>query len=242
MNHQGFEAQNIGKTYGSKTVLKDISLYVKKGEVVGLLGPNGAGKTTSFYIMTGLIKANVGQVLIDGEDITSLPMYRRARLGVAYLPQEASIFRGMTVEQNIRAVLELHYKDPDEIERRLDALLDEFSISHIRKSQALALSGGERRRTEIARALATDPSYILLDEPLAGIDPLAVNDLRQLIGQLKERNIGVLVTDHNVRDMLEIVDRGYILYDGDVLMSGTAQEIVANKDVRRVYLGETFKL
>lgn len=238
----GFEARHVGKLYGSKVVLKDVSLHVKKGEVVGLLGPNGAGKTTCFYIMTGLIKANSGTVLIDGIDITRLPMYRRSRLGVAYLPQEASIFRGMNVEENIIAILELHYKNRDEILQRCDQLLEEFSIAHIRKTPALALSGGERRRTEIARALATNPDYILLDEPLAGIDPLAVNDLRDLIGQLKQRNIGVLVTDHNVRDMLEIVDRGYILYEGRVLMDGGPKKIVNHKDVKRVYLGERFKL
>ncbi len=210
--------------------------------MVGLLGPNGAGKTTCFYIITGLIAPDYGLIQLDGQDITDLPMYRRARLGISYLPQEASIFRGMTVEANVRAVLEVVEPELDRRQAMLDDLLAEFSISHLRRTPALALSGGERRRVEIARALACQPSFVLLDEPLAGIDPIAVNDIRDLIKHLKDRGIGVLITDHNVRETLDIVDRAYILHDGRVLMEGRPNEIVAHEDVRRVYLGERFSL
>ena len=238
----GLIALNLGKSYKQRPVLREVSLSVQRGEVVGLLGPNGAGKTTSFYIVTGLIKPDYGTITLDGDDITGLPMYRRARLGIGYLPQEASIFRGLSVENNIRAILEVVVEHPDQRETRLEELLAEFSISHLRRTSALALSGGERRRVEIARALAADPSFILLDEPLAGIDPIAINDIRDLVSQLKDRGIGVLITDHNVRETLEIVDRAYILHDGKVLMDGDPAEIVTHKDVRRVYLGERFSL
>jgi lipopolysaccharide export system ATP-binding protein len=223
-------------------VLRDVSISVQRGEAVGLLGPNGAGKTTCFYIITGLIAPDYGTITLDGQDITVLPMYRRARLGIGYLPQEASIFRGLSVENNIRSVLEVIESDRDAREAMLDELLAEFSISHLRRTPALALSGGERRRVEIARALASQPHFILLDEPLAGIDPIAVNDIRELVGHLRNRGIGVLITDHNVRETLDIVDRAYILHDGMVLMEGEPSEIVAHKDVRRVYLGERFHL
>ena len=223
-------------------MLRDVSLTVQRGEAVGLLGPNGAGKTTSFYIITGLIRPDYGQVLLDGDDITTQPIYRRARLGIGYLPQEASIFRGLTVEGNIRAVLEVVEGDASIRELMLDELLAEFSISHLRHTPTIALSGGERRRVEIARALASQPHFVLLDEPLAGIDPIAVAEIRDLIAHLKDRGIGVLITDHNVRDTLGIVDRAYILHDGKVLMEGTPHDIVDNDDVRRVYLGEKFRL
>ena len=222
--------------------MRDVSISVQRGEAVGLLGPNGAGKTTCFYMITGLISADAGTILLDGQDITLLPMYRRARLGIGYLPQEASIFRGMSVENNIRAVLEVVERDRDARESMLDELLAEFSITHIRRSPAVALSGGERRRVEIARALATQPHFILLDEPLAGIDPIAVNDIRELVSHLRDRGIGVLITDHNVRETLDLVDRAYILHDGVVLMEGEPSEIVAHEDVRRVYLGDRFSL
>jgi lipopolysaccharide export system ATP-binding protein len=219
-----------------------VSLSVQRGEAVGLLGPNGAGKTTCFYMITGLIAPDYGEIALDGVDVTDLPMYRRARLGIGYLPQETSIFRGLTVEQNIRAVLELVEPERDRREAALAELLAEFSISHLRRTPALALSGGERRRVEIARALASQPHFVLLDEPLAGIDPIAVGDIRDLVSHLKDRGIGVLITDHNVRETLEIVDRAYILHDGQVLMQGAPAEIVASADVRRVYLGERFSL
>ena len=238
----GLVATNLGKRFQRRPVLRDVSISVKRGEAVGLLGPNGAGKTTCFYIITGLISADTGTIMLDGHDITGLPMYRRARLGIGYLPQEASIFRGLTVEQNIRAVLEVVEPVVDAREAMLDELLAEFSISHLRRTPALALSGGERRRVEIARALATQPHFILLDEPLAGIDPIAVNDIRELVRHLKNRGIGVLITDHNVRETLDIVDRAYILHDGRVLMEGAPGEIVADVNVRRVYLGERFSL
>ena len=241
-NKTGLVATNLGKRFQRRPVLRDVSISVKRGEAVGLLGPNGAGKTTCFYIITGLISADVGTIMLDGHDITGLPMYRRARLGIGYLPQEASIFRGLTVEQNIRAVLEVVEPVVDAREAMLDELLAEFSISHLRRTPALALSGGERRRVEIARALATQPHFILLDEPLAGIDPIAVNDIRELVRHLKNRGIGVLITDHNVRETLDIVDRAYILHDGRVLMEGAPGEIVADVNVRRVYLGERFSL
>jgi lipopolysaccharide export system ATP-binding protein len=241
-SNQGLVARNLGKRFKKRPVVRDVSLTVQRGEVVGLLGPNGAGKTTCFYMITGLIAPDVGAIQLDGQDITDLPMYRRARLGVGYLPQEASIFRGLTVEANIRAVLEVVEKDAAARETYLDDLLAEFSISHLRRAPALALSGGERRRVEIARALASQPSFILLDEPLAGIDPIAVGDIRDLVAHLKDRGIGVLITDHNVRETLEIVDRAYIMHDGRVLMEGRPNEIVADENVRRVYLGERFSL
>ena len=241
-NNTGLVASNLGKQFKKRPVLRDVSIAVQRGEAVGLLGPNGAGKTTCFYIITGLIAADYGQITLDGQDISDLPMYRRARLGVGYLPQEASIFRGLTVEQNIRAVLELTERDRDRRETMLDTLLAEFSISHLRRTPALALSGGERRRVEIARALASQPHFILLDEPLAGIDPIAVRDIRELVAHLKQRGIGVLITEHNVRETLDLVDRAYILHEGRVLMQGAPSEIVAHKEVRRVYLGEKFSL
>jgi lipopolysaccharide export system ATP-binding protein len=238
----GLRAKNLKKSFGGRTVVNGVSIHVKRGEAVGLLGPNGAGKTTCFSIITGLIKADEGSVFLDTYDVTLLPMYRRARLGVGYLPQETSIFRGLSVENNIRAVLELSEPDHDIREERLELLLDEFSIKHIRQSPALALSGGERRRTEIARALASNPHFMLLDEPLAGIDPIAVAEIRNLIAHLKNKNIGVLITDHNVRDTLGIVDRAYIINEGVVLREGVPEEIVADVVVRRVYLGEEFRL
>ncbi len=238
----GLVAQGLGKRFGKRPVLRGVSVSVQRGEAVGLLGPNGAGKTTCFYIITGLISAEYGVVVLDGRDITDLPMYRRARLGIGYLPQEPSIFRGLSAENNIRAVLEVIEPDREKRETTLDDLLTEFGISHLRKAPAVALSGGERRRVEIARALASQPSFILLDEPLAGIDPIAVNEIRDLIAHLKDRGIGVLITDHNVRETLGIVDRAYILHEGVVLMEGSPEEIVEHKDVRRVYLGERFSL
>jgi lipopolysaccharide export system ATP-binding protein len=238
----GLAAQHLGKQYKGREVLRDVSLQVRRGEAVGLLGPNGAGKTTCFYIITGLIQADYGAVSLDGADITGLPMYRRARLGIGYLPQEASVFRGLTVEGNIRSVLEVIEPVRSKRQARLDELLAEFSLTHLRRTSAMALSGGERRRVEIARALASRPSFMLLDEPLAGIDPINVNDIRSLVGQLKDRGIGVLITDHNVRDTLDIIDRAYILHEGHVLKEGTPAEIVADERVRRVYLGERFTL
>ena len=241
-SNAGLVATNLGKSFKKRPVLRAVSVGVQRGEAVGLLGPNGAGKTTCFYIITGLVRPDVGTIALDGEDITELPMYRRARLGIGYLPQEASIFRGLSVEQNIRAVLEVAEPVPETRETMLDALLAEFSITHLRRAPAMALSGGERRRVEIARALATRPNFILLDEPLAGIDPIAVNDIRDLVAHLKDRGIGVLITDHNVRETLEIVDRAYILHQGQVLMEGAPDEIVRDANVRRVYLGERFSL
>ncbi|MGH6952891.1 MAG: LPS export ABC transporter ATP-binding protein [Alphaproteobacteria bacterium] len=241
-NNRGLVAHNLGKQFKRRPVLRDVSLHLRRGEAVGLLGPNGAGKTTCFYILTGLLGADTGSIILDEHDITHLPMYQRARLGIGYLPQEPSIFRGLTVEQNIRSVLEVVERERERREAVLDALLAEFSIEHLRRTPALALSGGERRRVEIARALASEPQFILLDEPLAGIDPIAVNDIRELISQLKERDIGVLITDHNVRETLDIVDRAYILHGGAVLMEGSPAEIVSHEGVRRVYLGERFSL
>jgi lipopolysaccharide export system ATP-binding protein len=238
----GLYATGLGKRYKKRPVVRNVSLSLQRGEAVGLLGPNGAGKTTTFYMITGLVQPDEGRVMMDGHDVTMLPMYSRARLGLGYLPQEASIFRGLTVEQNIRAALEVVEPEADRRAAMLDELLAEFGIAHLRRAPALALSGGERRRCEIARALATHPSYILLDEPLAGIDPIAVGEIRDLVKHLKDRGIGVLITDHNVRETLEIIDRAYILHDGKVLMEGSPQEIVANEDVRRVYLGEKFSL
>ena len=239
---KGLSARHISKSYKKRPVLRNVNFTVQRGEAVALLGPNGAGKTTSFYIVTGLIPADNGYIMLDGQDITGLPMYRRARLGLGYLPQESSIFRDLSVEENIRAVLQAQNIANEDQELLLEDLLAEFSISHLRRTPALALSGGERRRVEIARALASRPEFMLLDEPLAGIDPIAVNEIRTLIAHLKDRGIGVLITDHNVRDCLDIVDRAYILHDGNVLMEGTPAEIVAHEDVRRVYLGESFSL
>ena len=238
----GLIAVNVGKSFKKRPVLRGISMTLQRGEAVGLLGPNGAGKTTCFYIITGLLAPDYGWISLDGHDITDMPMYRRARMGIGYLPQEASIFRGLTVEQNVRAVLEVVEPVREVREATLDDLLAEFSITHLRRTPALALSGGERRRVEIARALASRPSFILLDEPLAGIDPIAVNDIRDLVSHLKDRGLGVLITDHNVRETLEIVDRAYIIHEGQVLMEGEPAEIVAHEDVRRVYLGERFSL
>lgn len=239
---KGLTADHLSKSYKKRPVLHDVSLNVQRGEAVALLGPNGAGKTTSFYIMTGLVAPNSGTVKLDGHDITDLPMYRRAKLGVGYLPQEASIFRGLNVEENIRAVIQAQNLAKHKQERLLEELLSEFSIGHLRRTPSMALSGGERRRVEIARALASRPQFMLLDEPLAGIDPIAVGDIRTLIKYLKTKGIGVLITDHNVRDCLEIVDRAYILHDGHVLMEGTPEEIIDHEDVRKVYLGEGFTL
>lgn len=238
----GLEARGLGKRFKKRPVVRDVSLSVRRGEAVGLLGPNGAGKTTTFYMIVGLIAPDTGAILLDGVEISNLPMFRRARLGIGYLPQEASVFRGLNVEQNIMAALEMVESDRVKREGMLTELLAEFGISHLRRTPALALSGGERRRVEIARALATGPSYILLDEPLAGIDPIAVAEIRDMVAHLKHRGLGVLITDHNVRETLEIIDRAYILYDGHVLMEGTPDEVVAHEDVRRVYLGEKFSL
>jgi lipopolysaccharide export system ATP-binding protein len=232
----------VEKSFAGRKVVRGASLYVRQGEAVGLLGPNGAGKTTVFYMITGLIKADQGRIELDGYDITGLPMYQRARLGIGYLPQEASIFRGLNVEDNIRAVLEVTEPNRRKRERELDALLEEFDIARVRKSPSIALSGGERRRVEIARALATRPAYMLLDEPFAGIDPKAVGDIQALVRHLNQRGIGVLITDHNVRETLGLTDRAYIIYSGEVLMEGRGEEIVANADVRRLYLGEEFRL
>ena len=241
-DNQGLVVSQVGKRFKRRPVLRDVSLSVDRGEAVGLLGPNGAGKTTCFYIITGLIGPDYGAVSLDGHNVTELPMYRRARMGIGYLPQEASIFRGLNVESNIRAVLEAVEPARDKREAILDDLLAEFSISHLRRTPVLALSGGERRRVEIARALASRPSFMLLDEPLAGIDPIAVADIRDLVSHLKDRGIGVLITDHNVRETLDLVDRAYILHEGRVLMEGAPSEIVAHEDVRRVYLGDRFSL
>ncbi len=238
----GLSAEGIAKSFKRRPVVKNVSMRVNRGEAVGLLGPNGAGKTTCFYMITGLIPADQGQIRIDGTNVTRLPMYQRARLGIGYLPQEASIFRGLTVEQNLRAVVELVEKNRDRQEALVNELLTEFSITHIRDASALALSGGERRRVEIARALATGPAYMLLDEPFAGIDPLAIADIRDLVSHLKTRGIGVLITDHNVRETLDIIDRAYIIHEGEVLIEGTPSEIVGDEDVRRVYLGDGFQM
>lgn len=240
-NH-GLIVGNIGKRFKKRPVVRGVSMHVDRGEVVGLLGPNGAGKTTCFYMITGLIPPDQGSIVLDGNDISDLPMYRRARLGIGYLPQEASIFRGLSVENNIRAVLEVVEKSRERREAILEALLAEFSISHLRRAPALALSGGERRRVEIARALASNPHFVLLDEPFAGIDPIAVGDIRDLVAHLKDRGIGVLITDHNVRETLDVIDRAYIIHDGMMLMEGAPNDIVGNEDVRRVYLGDRFSL
>ena len=235
-------ARGLTKAYRGRRVVDGVSLGVRAGEAVGLLGPNGAGKTTCFYMVTGLVPADGGQILIDGNDVTHMPMYQRARLGIGYLPQEASIFRGLSVEKNIMAVLEVVEKDASERRRKLDELLEEFSIAHLRKAPSIALSGGERRRCEIARALASDPAFMLLDEPFAGVDPIAVSDIQELVRHLTQRGIGVLITDHNVRETLGLIDRAYIIHAGKVLTQGKPAEIIANPDVRRFYLGESFSL
>lgn len=238
----GLRINNLRKSYKKKVVIRDVSMKLDRGEVIALLGPNGSGKTTSFYAIAGLVYPEGGHVSIDGRDVTGLPMYRRAKLGIGYLPQEMSIFRGMSVEDNIASILDISLKDRQKRRERLEELLSEFSIEHLRGAPALALSGGERRRVEIARCLAADPKYLLLDEPFAGVDPISVGDIRHLVADLKKRGIGVLITDHNVRETLEIVDRAYILHDGQVLMSGTPDEVVENENVRRVYLGDNFKI
>ncbi|WP_273522191.1 LPS export ABC transporter ATP-binding protein [Rhodosalinus sediminis] len=239
---QGLEVRHLRKSYRKRVVIRDVSMELHRGEVVGLLGPNGSGKTTCFYAIAGLIFPEGGQILVDGRDVTGLPMYRRARLGIGYLPQEMSIFRGLSVEDNILAVLDITVRPRHRRRERLEELLSDFSIEHLRRAPALALSGGERRRVEIARCLAADPKYLLLDEPFAGVDPISVGDIRQLVAELKTRGIGVLITDHNVRETLEIVDRAYILHDGTMLMSGSPEEVVRNENVRRVYLGDSFRI
>jgi lipopolysaccharide export system ATP-binding protein len=238
----GLRVTNLRKSYRKRPVIRDVSMELHRGEVVALLGPNGSGKTTCFYTIAGLVSAEGGSVSIDGRDVTGLPMYRRAKLGIGYLPQEVSIFRGLSVEDNILAILEIAEKDHTARRERLEELLSEFSITHLRRAPAVALSGGERRRVEIARCLAANPRYLLLDEPFAGVDPIAVGDIRHLVADLKTRGIGVLITDHNVRETLEIVDRAYILHDGKVLMSGTSDEVVRDENVRRVYLGQNFRI
>lgn len=238
----GLRIAHLRKSYRKKAVIRDFSMHLDRGEVVALLGPNGSGKTTTFYSVAGLVTPEGGRVTVDGKDVTTLPMYRRAQLGIGYLPQEMSIFRGLSVEDNIRAILDIRVKHRHQRRERLEELLTEFSIEHLRRAPALALSGGERRRVEIARCLAADPKYLLLDEPFAGVDPISVGDIRQLVADLKTRGIGVLITDHNVRETLEIVDRAYILHEGSVLMSGTPAEVVQNENVRRVYLGDNFRI
>ena len=238
----GLQVKNLRKSYKKRVVIRDFSMELNRGEVVALLGPNGSGKSTTFYMIAGLVNAEAGQVSLDGEDITYLPMYRRAQRGIGYLPQEMSIFRGLSVEDNITAVLDIAVADRHTRRERLEELLSEFSIEHLRRAPALALSGGERRRVEIARCLAADPKYLLLDEPFAGVDPISVGDIRHLVADLKKRGIGVLITDHNVRETLEIVDRAYILHDGKVLMSGSPRDVVRNENVRRVYLGDNFRI
>ena len=239
--NKGLEVSNIGKSFKNKPIVRGVSLNITRGEIVGLLGPNGAGKTTSFYIIMGLISADYGVIKINGDDITNLPVHLRARTGLGYLPQESSIFRGMTVEKNIMSILELVEKDNEKRHLMLDSLLAEFSISHLRRASAITLSGGERRRVEIARALSSQPSFLLLDEPLAGIDPISISEISDLIIQVKERNVGVLVTDHNVRDTLDIVDRAYIIHNGIILKDGKPKDIIQDKNVKQVYLGNKFK-
>lgn len=236
------KAEHLFKKYKSRTVVNDVSVEVNQGEIVGLLGPNGAGKTTSFYMITGLVKPNQGRIFLDGEEITTLPMYRRAKKGVGYLAQEASVFRNLTVEENILAVLEMTNKTKQEQREKVESLLEEFSLTHVRKNKGLVLSGGERRRTEIARALAVDPKFVLLDEPFAGVDPIAVEEIQTIVAKLKTKNIGILITDHNVNETLSIVDRAYLLFEGKILKSGTAEDLAADEQVRRVYLGKHFEL
>ena len=241
-NHTGLYIENLRKSYRKKVVIRNFSMHLNRGEVVALLGPNGSGKTTTFYSVAGLVTPEGGKVVVDGHDVTTLPMYRRAQLGIGYLPQEMSIFRGLSVQDNISAILDITISSRKERRERLEELLGEFSIEHLRRAPALALSGGERRRVEIARCLAADPKYLLLDEPFAGVDPISVGDIRNLVSDLKKRGIGVLITDHNVRETLEIVDRAYILHNGKVLMSGTPNDVVENENVRRVYLGKNFRI
>ncbi|AAV93411.1 LPS export ABC transporter ATP-binding protein [Ruegeria pomeroyi] len=238
----GLRIEKLRKSYRKKTVIRDVTMTLGRSEVVALLGPNGSGKTTTFYSVAGLVFPEAGKVSIDGQNVTTLPMYRRARMGIGYLPQEMSIFRGLSVEDNILSVLDITQKHAHKRRERLEELLSDFSIEHLRRAPALALSGGERRRVEIARCLAADPKYLLLDEPFAGVDPISVGDIRHLVSDLRNRGIGVLITDHNVRETLEIVDRAYILHDGQVLMSGSPEEVVENENVRRVYLGENFRI
>lgn len=240
--NSGLMVKGLRKNYRRRVVIRDISMSVQRGEIVALLGPNGSGKTTSFYAIAGLVASDGGQVLLDGQDITRLPMYRRARLGIGYLPQEISIFRGLCVEDNISAILDISEQDRHKRRERLEELLADFGLEHLRRTSALALSGGERRRVEIARSLAAHPKYLLLDEPFAGVDPISVGDIRQLVTNLKTRGIGVLITDHNVRETLELVDRAYILHDGKVLMSGKPDDVIENENVRRVYLGDSFRI
>ena len=235
-------AENLVKKYKKRTVVNHVSVSVEQGEIVGLLGPNGAGKTTSFYMIVGLIKPNEGTIFLDSEDITSLPMYRRAKLGIGYLAQEASVFRTLTVEENILAVLEMTKLSKAEQKEKMESLLEEFSLTHVRKNQGMVLSGGERRRTEIARALAVDPNFVLLDEPFAGVDPIAVEEIQGIVAQLKKKNIGILITDHNVNETLSITDRAYLMFEGKLLKAGTAEELAADEQVRRVYLGQNFEL
>ena len=242
IKNDGLVVDSIGKSYSKKPVVRSISIQIQKGEAVGLLGPNGAGKTTCFYMISGLIRPDYGKIILDGQNITSSPIYKRAKLGIGYLPQEVSIFRGMTVEQNIRAILSLSIKDKRQREIFLDELLAEFSLSHLRRTSSLTLSGVERRKVEIARALASQPSFILLDEPLAGIDPIAIEEIRELVKHIKDRGVGVLITDHNVKETLDLVDRAYIIHEGKVLMSGSPEEIVVDQNVKRVYLGNKFIL
>lgn len=240
--HAGLQIRNLRKSYRKRVVIRDVNIELNRGEVVALLGPNGSGKTTSFYAIAGLVMPEGGTVMIDGQDASRLPMYRRAKMGIGYLPQEMSIFRGLSVEDNILAVLDIAEKDRMKRREKLEELLSEFTIEHLRQAPALALSGGERRRVEIARCLAANPKYLLLDEPFAGVDPISVGDIRQLVADLKQRGIGVLITDHNVRETLDIVDRAYILHEGKVLMSGTPADVVENENVRRVYLGDSFRM
>lgn len=236
------KAEHLVKKYKSRTVVNDVSVEVKQGEIVGLLGPNGAGKTTSFYMIVGLVKPNLGKIYLADEEITTLPMYRRAKKGVGYLAQEASVFRDLTVEENIMAVLEMTDKSKEEQKEKVESLLEEFSLTHVRKNKGIVLSGGERRRTEIARALAVDPKFVLLDEPFAGVDPIAVEEIQTIVAKLKTKNIGILITDHNVNETLSIVDRAYLLFEGKILKSGTAEDLAADEQVRRVYLGKHFEL
>ncbi len=242
IQNDGLVVTNLGKSFNKKPVVRSISLEIQRGEAVGLLGPNGAGKTTCFYMISGLITPDYGKILLNNKDITKMPIYKRSRAGIGYLPQEISIFRGMTVEQNIRAILALHISDRIEREINLDELLAEFSLTHLRRTSSLALSGGERRKVEIARTLASQPSFILLDEPLAGIDPIAIEEIRELIKHIKDRGVGVLITDHNVKETLELIDKAYIMHEGKVLMKGNPNEIIEDENVRRVYLGNKFNL